>query len=198
MLKLDLKHNVLRPFFLSVILLALVPLLAGTANLDQNSSAVPLEMFVALLGIVMLTPVFQPEQDRDISDLIFSKFMDPVRIWLARILCSLVILAVLISLFSGYMALRGCDITMRLVSGTLADAIFLGSLGMAASALCNNTVTGYMIPLVYYAVNYGAGNKLGNFYLFSMTAGSYSPKIWMLSAGLLSAAGALIIRRLRR
>ena len=65
MLKLDLKHNVLRPFFLSVILLALVPLLAGTANLDQNSSAVPLEMFVALLGIVMLTPVFQPEQDRE-------------------------------------------------------------------------------------------------------------------------------------
>ena len=198
MLTLDLKHNILRPFFLSIVLLTLVPVLAGTANLDRISSAVPLEMFVSLLGIVMLTPVFQPEQDRDISNLIFSKFMNPIRIWLTRALCSLVLLGLLISLFSAYMALRGCDMTIGLAAGTLADAIFLGSLGMAASALCNNTVTGYMIPLVYYAVNYGAGNRLGNFYLFSMTAGNYSAKIWMLSAGLLLGAGSLFVRRLRR
>lgn len=175
-----------------------IPVLAGTANLDRYASAVPLEMFVSLIGIVMLTPIFAPEQNADIDDLVSSKYVSTVKIYLVRAVYSVIILALFIGLFSVYMGIRNCDITLGLMAGTLSDAIFLGSLGMAASSLCNNTVAAYMIPLVYYAVNYGMGGKLKNYYLFSMTAGEFRPKIWMLVAGILLIAASILFKAVQK
>lgn len=66
---------------------------------------------------------------------------------------------------------------------------------MFTSALCGNTVIGYMPPILYYALNIGMGPELGNFYLFSMTRGEYGPKLWLSAAGLLLAAGALFYQK---
>ena len=58
--KTNLRHNSLLSIVAAVLLCLITPLLIGTANLDRNSAAMPLEMFVSLIGIVLLTPVFQP------------------------------------------------------------------------------------------------------------------------------------------
>ena len=84
-----------------------------------------------------------------------------------------------------YMQTQGSDVTTILVFGTVANAIFLGSMGMLISALTGNTVIGYMPLFLYYVLNIGMGLKLGNFYLFSMTVGNFRAKIWLLAAGVL-------------
>ena len=63
--KINLRHNALLSIAVAVLLCLVTPFLIGTANLNRNSAAMPLEMFVSLIGIVLLTPVFQPEQNEE-------------------------------------------------------------------------------------------------------------------------------------
>lgn len=166
--------------------------------MDAYSSAIPLEMFVSLIGIIMLTPVFQPEQNMYIDDLISSKYVSKSKIYLIRTVYSSIILTVLIVIFCFYMSIRNCDVTFRLIAGTVSDAIFLGSLGMITSSICNNTVIAYMIPTVYYTANYGMGDKLKNYWLFSMRVGDFSPKIWLLITGILLITGSIILKEVQK
>lgn len=183
--KKNLRHNSLLSIAAAVMLCLFTPLLIGTANLDLNSAAMPLEMFVSLIGIVLLTPVFQPEQNEEIHDLVCSKYCNIGKVYLIRTLYSVVVVILLICLFTVYMQTQGSDVTIILVFGTVANATFLGSMGMLTSALTGNTVIGYMPPFLYYALNIGMGPKLGSFYLFSMTVGNFRAKIWLLAAGVL-------------
>ena len=94
--------------------------------------------------------------------------------------------------------LQSCDVTPVLALGTIADALFLGSMGMLTSAVTRNTVIGYMRPLLYYALNIVMGPKLGSFYLFSMVTGSYTAKLWLFATGILMIVAAVFYQRLRK
>lgn len=142
--KINLRHNALLSIAVAVLLCLVTPLLIGTANLDRNSSAMPLEMFISLIGIVLLTPVFQPEQNEEIDDLVSSKYCSTAKVHLIRIVYSAGIIALLICVFTVYMKLQSCDVALVLALGTIADAILLGSMGLLTSALTGNTVIGYL------------------------------------------------------
>lgn len=154
--------------------------------------------FNSLIGIGILTPIFQPEQHSDINDLVSSKYINTTNIYIIRTIYSIIFLTIFIILFSAYMYIRHCDITLWLIIETLSDAIFLGSLGMIASSICNNTIIAYMIPTVFYALNYGMGSKLKNFYLFSMTMGQFTPKMWMLATGILLIITAILLKEIQK
>ena len=94
--------------------------------------------------------------------------------------------------------LQSCDVTPVLALGIIADALFLGSMGMLTSAVTRNTVIGYMRPLLYYALNIVMGPKLGSFYLFSMVTGSYTAKLWLFATGILMIVAAVFYQRLRK
>lgn len=194
----NLKHNTFLSIIVSAAIIITAPIIFGIENLDKTASAVPLEMFISFIGIVLLTPTFQPEQSDEIADVIFSKYVSASTIYLIRTVYSFIFIIALTGLFSAYMWLQNCDMTFLLVIGTAANAVFLGSLGMLTSALTDNTVIAYMIPMVYYMLNYGAGSKLGNYYLFSMRVPDFSPKKWLLTTGILLIIISLIIKRLKR
>ena len=194
--KINLRHNALLSIAVAVLLCLVTPLFIGTADLDHNSAAMPLEMFVSLIGIVLLTPVFQPEQNEEIDDLVSSKYCSTAKVHLIRTVYSAGIAAILICIFTVSMKLQSCDVTPVLALGTIAGALFLGSMGMQASAVTGNTVIGYMPLLLYYALNIGMGPKPGSLYLFFLVTGSYTAKLWLLLAGLLMMAAALFYQRL--
>lgn len=195
--RINLKANARNSILAAAILCILVPVFAGTANLDANASALPLEMFVSLIGIVLLTPVFAPEQDAAVRDLVSAKYVDVTTVYIIRAVYSIVFAAGMIAAFGMYMKMQNCEVSLLLVLGTAADAVFLGALGMLASALCSNTVIGYMVPMLYYGVNIGMGNKLGKFYLFSMTFGEYNTKLWMFMAGVFLIEISILYQRRR-
>lgn len=127
----------------------ITPIIFGTANLNQTESAIPLEMFVSLLGIVLFTPIFQPEQNHEIADVVFPKCVSMNVIYLIRAVYTFVFLIAFIALFGVFMRLQKSDVTFLMLIGTVANAVFLGSLGMLAAALAGNTIVAYMIPIVY-------------------------------------------------
>ena len=69
----NLKHNSAPHLLLAMIIALLTPVIFGISSLNAQEAAQPLEMFLSLTGIVLLTPIFLPEQNENIRDLVRSK-----------------------------------------------------------------------------------------------------------------------------
>jgi hypothetical protein len=184
--KANIKYNYLPQFAFVVLILIFASIIFGITGLDAKASAVPLEMFVSLIGIILLTPIFAPEQSEEVRDTVESKYISSITVCLIRTLISIVVMAFLIGVFAFIMRWNGCDVSFKLAWGTFASALLLGAIGFIAYGISNNIAAGYMLPILYYALNFTGGNKyLGKFYLFSMMKGSYSEKVWLFASGVL-------------
>lgn len=193
--KVNLRHNFLPLLLLSVIIMMLTPALFGITHLDSKATAVPLEMFISIIGIILLVPIFQPEHGGEIKDIIASKYIDSTYIHLIRVVYSVVGIIVLVLIFSLFMLLRGCEITMALICGTIADAMFLGSMGLLALAITGNLPVSFMVSLLYYVINIAMKSKLGNFNLFAMMDGNYKPNSYLFVASIIFITISVSVKR---
>lgn len=194
--KINLKHNFLPQFLLSVLIILITPIIFGINNLSSSASWTPLEMFVSLIGIVLLVPVFIPEQNYEIADVVGSKFTSTSFVYIVRMIYSIAALIIFISLFCMGMKICGSEIYFLHISGTIATSIFLGSLGIFALALSNSVIVSYMIPLIYYIINFMGAKKLGNFYLFSGMNGSFNEKAWLFFSGISIIGVSLLLKHI--
>lgn len=163
-------------------------------GLGSTQAAKVMEMYVAFAGILLFTPLFMPEQDKEIWDLERSKGMPMWQVCLPRILFALLVCLLVISLFVGFMIRGGGDFDAgALFLGACCEILFLGSIGFFSSAVTNQVVIGYMVAVVYFAMNIGGGKYLGKFALFRMMQGEYGNWIyWLLGAVVLLVAGVFV------
>jgi hypothetical protein len=159
----------------------------GVENLSAADTAKVLEMFVALIGIILLTPIFLPEQNKDIRDLVETKFISQVKVNIIRFLEAGLCLVFLVGAYIIILKQNNCNFpVIKYYLGTLAEAIFLGGMGLCAYSLFDQIAIAYMLPLVFYVFAIGGGKKLlKNFYLFSMGYGGYHEKVILAITGLL-------------
>jgi len=161
----------------------LLPFVFGVENLDSLSSAIVLEKGVSLIGIVVLIPLFSPEQDKNISELAESKYTSMACIYLIRLFLSISIIMLLVSSFVMFMQYNKCDFNIiKYIFGTFSSALFLGALGLLVYSITNNVIVGYLISIFYYIINFVGADKLNNFYLFSMSKNSFKEKYYLFIA----------------
>ena len=167
-------------------------------GLESPQAAKVMEMYVAFSGILLFTPLFMPEQDKEIWDLERSKGMSMWKVYLPRILLALLVCLLVISLFVGFMERGGGNFDSNILfRGACCEILFLGSIGFFVSAVTNQVVIGYMAAVVYFAMNIGGGKYLGKFALFKMMRGEYGTWMyWLLGAMALLIAGVLIRERM--
>lgn len=164
-------------------------------NLGESQAAQVMEMYVAFAGILLLTPLLLPEGNREIWQLERSKEMPMWQLYLPRILTALAVMLVLVIIFPLVMKQEGSTFDYgKLWAGSFAEMLFLGSIGFAVSAVTNQTVLGYMLAVIYYAANMGAGKYFGKFALFQMMRGSYDFVGWMAAVSLVLIVGSVILR----
>lgn len=192
-LSVNLRRNFLPHFAIAIIIALLTPVMFNISSLDSRSAALPIEMLLSLTGTVLLTPVFLPEQNENIRDLIRSKRTDYTHICMIRVIYSIFTLAAIICGFVLVMYCSESDVTIRHFAGGFATALLLGSIGFFAAAVSRNTPAGYMASLMYYIANIGLKDKLGKLYLFSMSAGSFEEKFWLSAASVSLLALGLMI-----
>ncbi|MGN7493279.1 hypothetical protein ACTHPF_19185 [Paenibacillus sp. SAF-054] len=200
LLKFNLKLAWLNNALMAAVWIGIIPLFAGIRHLDAPASAVVLEKFAALTGIILMTPLFMPEQNRDIRDLMHSKTTPQTGVQLIRLLLALVTVLVLIWGMAAWMQMMDSHFpAARYIGGTFATAFFLGSLGYAAYGLSDQLTIGYMLPLAYYLANMFTGSKyVGHFYLFSLGNGSFNEKYWLLAGGIVLLLLTLGVKELQR
>lgn len=199
-LKENTKYNLPVPLIVSIVLLCLSPLILGVENLEQADTAKVLEMYVALLGIVLLPPIFLPEQNQDLRDLIRSKYTRIEWIYVVRVLEAALVFAILLGIYMLRLWQNGCEMqVIPFYGGILAEMLFMGGLGILCYSLTDNLIAGYLVPIFYYIMAIGAGAKyLKVFYPFSISQGSYREKFWLFGGGIIMTVMGIRLRDRRR
>lgn len=176
------------------------PVIVGMEALNRYQAGQVLDMYFSLLGIVLLTPLFMPEQNKDIRDLLASKEYPVRNVQLLRLLQAGLGLALMNLFILFRMKLGECTFPFgTYFLCTMASCIFLGGLGIFAYGITDNLAIAYMIPVFYYICCYGAGEKyLGKFFLFSLMQGKTENKIWLGAAGILLTAAGIVIRNRKK
>ena len=172
----------------------------SAGNLTAVDAAKVLERYVALLGIIMLTPIFFPEQDPRIRELVYVKYMKASGVYLARLLGNILILAGFLAVYVLMLRYNGCEFpVMKFYFGTFAGILFFGGLGLCFYGAADNLIVGYMAPIVYYITALGGGSKyLKMFYPFSMSMGRYGEKVWLFTASVCLLAAGIYLRCRRK
>lgn len=180
----NLRHNFIPHLLIALVIVLLTPMVCGISSLDEFQSAMPLERLLSLIGPVFLTPIFLPEQNENIRDVIRSKRTDYLAVCAIRVLYSVFFLAVITACF--VLIMGGCEseVTVGHFLGGFSTALFLGSLGVFCAGASGNVVVGYMCSAIYYISNYAVKDKLGHWFLFSMSMGSFDEKYWLLGSSI--------------
>lgn len=167
-------------------------------NLAASQSAKVMEMYVIFIGILLFTPLFMPEQDREIWQLEQSRKTPMWQLYSIRILLATVMLLAIVSVFVGVLWSQGSEIEVwSLWSGSVCEILFLGSIGFAVSGMTNQVILGYMAAVMYYAVNIGNSKIFGPFALFQMSRGNYDFRMEMLLITVVLLTAGIVIRERR-
>lgn len=177
----NLRYNFLAPFASALGVLILALLMFNITALQSREAARPIEFLLCFLGVTLLVPIFLPEQDENIRDVICSKKINYFNILLIRILYSVTAMIFLIACFVAAMKVCESDVTVKHLIGGIASAWFLGAVGFAAAGITNNVTVGYMAAMLYYLANYGMKDKIGKFFLFPMShLGRFDESGWLI------------------
>ncbi len=164
-------------------------------NLDAFQAAKVMEMYVAFVGILLMTPLFLPEQNQEIWLLEKSKAMPLWKQYLIRLLIAAMFLIIVVTVFCQMMKQGNSQFDGKeLWCGSLCEIFFLGSIGFFVSGITNQIVLGYMVSVVYYFANIGASKYLGEFALFQMMRGDYDFLVPMILTAFFLVTGGIVLR----
>lgn len=181
----------------ALLLCTLSPFFMGVKNLDAVATARVLEQFFSLVGIILFIPIFIPDQDLEIRNLLRSKKESLLVVKIDRLCVEIVVLILMSGIYLLFLKANNCIFPIgKYWYLTIATALFLGALGIFIYAVLDNPALGYAIPMLYYMSCFGGGGKyFGKFYLFSFTTGHPHNKIYLMIAGLCLLVAALFVRR---
>ncbi len=154
--------NYRNTFLPSILLLLVIPLIYGTANLDYIKSADCLERMVALIGIPMFTSLFYREQSHDLYSMIALRPFPFRAVAALRIGISAAGTFVMVMIFEVYMRVCGSTFPFGAYAvRALAACMALGFAGLLCASVVKNTVAGYLGAFCFYfVVQAGAGDAV--------------------------------------
>ncbi len=199
--KINWKHNLFFHFVIAVLLCVAAPFLMGVNNLEEPQVAKIIEFYLGFLGVILLIPLFIPDTNKDVRDLIASKKTPITGVRICRILEALICLSGLLLVFLYILKLGDCEFRYGICFFVaIANCVFMGGIGLLIYSVIDNIALAYMIPILYFTVSMGSGKKyLGKFWLFGFSSGSsIGEKSYLLAAGVVMIAAALLIRKVRR
>ncbi len=199
--KINWKHNLFLHFVIALLLCVAAPFLMGVNNLEEPQVAKIIEFYLSFLGVILLIPLFIPDTNKDIRDLIASKKTPITSVRICRILEAVICLSVILLLFLYFLKMGDCEFrygTCFFVA--MANCVFMGGIGLLIYSMIDNIALAYMIPILYFIVSMGSGKKyLGKFWLLGFSSGnSIGDKSYLLAAGVVMITAALLIRKVRR
>lgn len=164
-------------------------------NLDMSQAAKIMEMYVAFFGILFFTPLFIPEQDREIWALEKSKMLPMWKLYLVRMAEAVLLLVLFVTIFvlmvlNGSRGIDGWELWLN----SFCEILFLGSIGFFVSAVTNQAVLGYMVSIIYFAANFGGRKYFYKFALFQMMEGKTDFWEYMLLGAVIFLGTGVLIR----
>ncbi len=169
----EIKHHIYSPIITSFIVYLLIFVLFGLVELKKDIVIMIVERFLPLMGIVLISPCFQYEMDYGIGDVIRSKSTSILTTYSLRLILRIFIYGVLTFLFIALIKVTDSQVEMVLYFfQSFSLGLLLGSLGFFAFGISSNLIGAYLVPILYYLLNWMPNWKaLGDFYLFRLRYG---------------------------
>lgn len=181
--KYNFRHNLLPHVLAGGALLLLTPVLFHISALDSAAAALPLELCLPFLGVILLTPIYAQEHESSVLDVITARQVPYTRICGIRIGLSLLAMLLMTCGFVDIMILLESDVGMAHALASFAGAVFLGGLGIFGTAVFGNVVLGYMVPVFFFILD--LMGAFGSITLLSMMRfGTMDGKLWWFLAGI--------------
>lgn len=204
--KINWKHSLLPHSLVAVMLCIIAPLLMGVKNLDEVQVATITEMYLSFLGVLLLVPLFLPDANLNMRDLLASKHTSLLTVRLIRLFESIVILTVLLALFLLFLKAGNCQFRYGVCFyAALSTCLFQGGMGVLLYSVVDNFVFAYMVPFLYFMLSLGSGKKiLGHFVLFGLreelaTGGTGDGcKTYLFLTGVFMLLAGVLIRKVTR
>ena len=197
-LKVNLRRQYPWPALAAVALLVITKLLFNLNALEGAAVAQPLEMLMIWIGPALLVPVFLPEQNPALWDVVRARQTSYLQVCVLRILYASLTVIALTLVFTGLMKADESQVLPYHVWGSICSALLLGAVGLAAAGLSGNAAGGFMVCMLYYLASYGMDRRLGCLSLLSMSKGQMSGKGWQLLAAVVLVLAALAVMRRRK
>lgn len=190
-----LRRQYLPHLLITLLLCIMSGFFVSFQNLSPEQAAKVMEMFLIFTGILLFTPLFMPEQNREIWLLEKSKQTSLWQLYLVRILEALVLLAVIVTVFIGVLSLGNSEFEAgKLWLGSFSEILFLGAVGFFVSGITNQVVLGYMVSVLYFVGNIGGSKYFGKLALFQMMKGDFTFMPWMMAGAVILLAAGIVIR----
>lgn len=193
----NLKFEMFVHFMIAIALCLLAPVVFGLNNLDRQMAVFPLEQIIILTGVVIMVPIFLPEQERTVFDVMYTKQTAPVYVYAVRAVYSTVTVFLIPAVFTWGMYLLRSEVSINHYLGTVSSALFLGGIGALTFAITNNIAASYMLPVIYYVVCM-VWTGLKAFDVMMMSHGIINGKPYQMAAGVLLMAAAVGVGSARR
>lgn len=167
----ELKTNLLPRIILSFFIILFAKVLYGFNNLNEVESLLPLERFIPLIGLTWLMPILEPELDYNVYQVVKTREVSLVFVYVIRLIIALVIYSLFIMGTLYFMDRNNCMINYKTYFlQTLSSGIYLGSIGFMFIAITQNEIYAILISISYYLVNWFVNyKKLGYFYIFRLS-----------------------------
>ncbi len=145
-----LKNNLPPHLLLSLGLLAGAFLLMWPSYWEADVTMSFLLIFLPPTGLLLLTPLFLPEQDEKILDVIRMRNTPLTLLFGVRAACGLLFLLALPAGALLFLKLLHCETMPGLWSAAVSASLFLGGLGAFCYALWENLPAAYLVPVLYF------------------------------------------------
>lgn len=183
--KYNLLHNFVPHIAAAISLLILTPALFGITALDAMTAAYPLELCLPFIGVILLTPVYAPEEEASILDTVRVRKMPHLLVCSIRIIMMMAMTVIFICGFVLMMSTLECEVSIIHALASCANAIFLGGLGILASSVSGHVVIGYILPVLYYVIDFlyyviDLMGGLGSLTMFSMMRSGTMDGKWVI------------------
>ncbi|MGN0425190.1 MAG: hypothetical protein ACI4FY_07715 [Acetatifactor sp.] len=186
------------PVLLCMAILLLAFMIFPSAGLSEVQASKPIEMLLPFVGVVLMSAVFLPEQDRTVRESVYCRRIGLETIRFLRVLIAFVILVVFVAAFCLSLRENECAVNRYMIWGGISSALFMGGITYCVAGISDHPMNGILAAVVYYVSNYGWKTKLGVFYLFRMSSGTFSGKTWLFAVGVLLIAAAFLADRWKR
>lgn len=204
--KVCLRCNLPPHLLISALLLAVSLFVMAPSYWEASESTSFLEILAAPMDLILLTPLFLPEQDETILDILKVRSTPVSLIYAVRATCALLFAFLFPIIFIAALRLLHCETAPGVWASVVSSGLFLGGLGAFAFALWGNIAAAYMVPVLYDMLCLFTGPHkfkewgLEAVYLFSTggSAPAFKPLLFLFGLALLSASIPLRCRRSSR
>ncbi|KNY28910.1 hypothetical protein [Pseudobacteroides cellulosolvens] len=140
------------------------------------------ELFVSLLGIMLIPGLAFIEESSGIKETVYSKAVSPVIPSLIRLLYSVFLLLSGTVIFVAVAVIQGSVFDeLSIIAGVFISALILGASGYIVGCFTGNIALAYLIPFAYYGFEFlSKGKYTKDFYLFSLQRGFLVEEKWFL------------------